>query len=68
MELKRTHPELDLSELMRIYVEEWTTLLDKMKASKEVIAKYMKELFSYDEEVDIMGTSSQENQEDPPQH
>lgn len=67
IELKRTPFILNLSELKRIYVEEWIALPDKTKALEEVIAKYKKELFSNDEEVDIMVTSFQENQDNPPQ-
>lgn len=63
MELKMTHPNIDLTKMKRIYVEEWTTLPDKTKASEEVITKYVKELFSKDEDVDNAGTSSQENQD-----
>lgn len=40
---------------------------DKSKALEDVIEKYMKELFSEEEDVDITGTSSQEKPTDLPQ-
>lgn len=63
--LASSHPQLDFSELKRAYVEEWNTMPDKSKAPEDVIAKYMKKLFSEEEDVDITETSSQKNQEDP---
>lgn len=53
--------------MKRAYVEEWPTLPDKSKAPEDVIAKYMKQLFLDEEDVDITGTSSYENQDDPAQ-
>lgn len=65
IELKRNHPEVDLSKVKRACMEEWTTLPDKSRASDDIFGGYMKELFTdEDEDVDIIWTNSQEN---PPQ-